>query len=54
MVRAGGCYVRWVIRNVILGRLRPAADAGAAERDQAQLATALAGIMALELPEEHR
>ena len=35
---------------MILGRLRPAADAEAAERDQTQLAAALAGILALDLP----
>ena len=50
MVRVNGCYVRWVIRNVVLGRLRAAADAEAAERDQAQLAAGLAGILALDLP----
>jgi hypothetical protein len=39
-----------VIRNVILGRMRPATDAAAAERDRRQLEAALAGILALDLP----
>jgi hypothetical protein len=39
-----------VIRNVILGRLRQAADAEAADRDRRQLEAALAGILALDLP----
>jgi hypothetical protein len=39
-----------VIRNVILGRLRPAADPEAADRDRRQLEAALAGILALDLP----
>lgn len=38
-----------MIRNVVLGRLRPAQDA-AADRDRKQLEAALAGIAGLKLP----
>jgi hypothetical protein len=39
-----------VIRNVVVGRLRPAADTESAARDRAQLEEGLAGIRTLNLP----
>jgi hypothetical protein len=39
-----------VIRNIVLGRLRVAADADAADRDRQQADDGFAGILALHLP----